>query len=454
MYSVRNTPDPLKLQVRNVPCLCPPCIQNNGENCLNSQHADAWREVVLQPKSKSAFTKKKHPNAERHSSSPVVSINEEVEEFNNDEDVHMVISSDDDSSSDIYCEDTIDLTTVAGTRDNEGNGELYIALTAQPNTDVPPWSDDEDGNSPINIDPDFPEEEDNHSDRMFPHEYASSNNEEEGIKIDAELPRFDGLSEEEIPEDIFWESVLSSMESCISYSSLQCMAEKMKDKLPPICLRKAVPFKIESEFIDATATETLPIDAPQDVYAIATIGDGNCFCRALSRAYCGDDSMYMELRARIVIEGIVNRDMYLSNDIMERGATIAREEESIPETYAKFTDNYISGQRLSKIMIEFLYAQELYECSRQNSYMGLWQIAQAASVVNMPIISVYPEGGDDMFRLDFHRKFYPVQTLKKVPKAECLMIMWTAIELGHVPNHFVPLLPKLCNKYAENYISY
>ena len=48
IYSVWNTPHPLQLKVRHVPCLCGPCISEQGE-CVNSSHTDAWRLVNLVP---------------------------------------------------------------------------------------------------------------------------------------------------------------------------------------------------------------------------------------------------------------------------------------------------------------------------------------------------------------------------------------------------------------------
>ena len=49
IYSVRNTPHPLKLKVCNVPCLCKQCLLNNGDICKNLHYANAWREVNLIP---------------------------------------------------------------------------------------------------------------------------------------------------------------------------------------------------------------------------------------------------------------------------------------------------------------------------------------------------------------------------------------------------------------------
>ena len=48
IFSVKNTPQPLTLKVCEIPCLCDPCITDQG-NCENSQHADPWRSVNLVP---------------------------------------------------------------------------------------------------------------------------------------------------------------------------------------------------------------------------------------------------------------------------------------------------------------------------------------------------------------------------------------------------------------------
>ena len=63
-YSVRNTSEPLKLKVRTVPCLCDPCIEDNGTQCQNSHYTDPWKEVSLIPAkggSKKKHKKRTHP---------------------------------------------------------------------------------------------------------------------------------------------------------------------------------------------------------------------------------------------------------------------------------------------------------------------------------------------------------------------------------------------------------
>ena len=65
LYSVCNTDEPLQLKVRSVPCLCPPCIQDNGP-CENSAQTDPWKLVTLIPSKGSNKNKyKKCPRLDR-----------------------------------------------------------------------------------------------------------------------------------------------------------------------------------------------------------------------------------------------------------------------------------------------------------------------------------------------------------------------------------------------------
>ena len=114
--------------------------------------------------------------------------------------------------------------------------------------------------------------------------------------------------------------------------------------------------------------------------------------------------------------------------------------------YAKYSDNYVSGQRLTDSTINYLYWKELHDCAKANSYMGLWQIAQAANVLNVAIQSVYPEGRDSLMRHHFNRWFFPISC--RGDCADQITLMWTSIQKNAPPMHFVPLLPKQ-TKYAH-----
>ena len=73
--------------------------------------------------------------------------------------------------------------------------------------------------------------------------------------------------------------------------------------------------------------------------------------------------------------------------------------------------------------------------------MGIWQLAQASSVLKVPIHTIYPVRGECTIRYDFNRTFFPVDysTVENVD-ADPVVIMWTGLAIGTVPIHFVPLL--------------
>ena len=155
--------------------------------------------------------------------------------------------------------------------------------------------------------------------------------------------------------------------------------------------------------------ESLPSDGPVNVLVIWTQGDENCIPRSLSTSYAGDDSMHIEICARIVIEAVLRKNDYLTDSCLSRGSSIFREGENLPFLYAKYSDHYVSGQRMTVDTLEYLYCREVHDCTKINSYMGLWQLAQAATALNIPIKSIYPEEADQLMRLDFHRTFLPNQ---------------------------------------------
>ena len=214
----------------------------------------------------------------------------------------------------------------------------------------------------------------------------------------------------------------------------------MSQKLKPIQQRECeVFFRHDVDFIDGIAASSLPADGPQNVDLIKTLADGNCMCRSVSQGYIGNDSMHLELRARIVIDGVINKKHYLSHDCLSRGATLCREGEPLPYLYVSYSDHYVNGQKITDNTVEYIYARKLHDCAKVNSYMGLWQIAIAANVLNITIQSVFPEGGDPVMRQDFNRLFFPVNSTPE-NTSDKLMIMWTSVRPNCVPSHFVPLL--------------
>ena len=130
---------------------------------------------------------------------------------------------------------------------------------------------------------------------------------------------------------------------------------------------------------------------------------------------------------------------YLSDECLEREASILHQNADLPTVFATFSEYYSPGQRLTRDTITCIYGLEIHSIAKLGTYMGLWQLAQAASVLSIPIHTIYPVRGESTIRYDFNRIFFPIEYPAERGE-EPLVIMWTGMQPGTVPIHFVPLL--------------
>ena len=173
--------------------------------------------------------------------------------------------------------------------------------------------------------------------------------------------------------------------------------------------------------------------------AVFTQGDGNCLCQSVSKANYNHDGRHVELRVQMVMEGIENINYYLSDECLEHSASYTHGNGDLPTIFATFSDFYTPRQRLTKETIRYIYIMEIHFCCRIGSYMGLWQLGQAASVIGKLIHTIYPVRGQSTLRNDFHRIFFPVNYPTSGDERP-IVIMWTAVTPGGAPIHFVPLV--------------
>ena len=210
-------------------------------------------------------------------------------------------------------------------------------------------------------------------------------------------------NDEYIPDRIYWESILGALEHCKTDSEFESKAIEISKTLKPLRPRNLhVHFQCGVDVIDPIAERSIPQDSPKNLCPIQIASDGNCLCRSISHSYSGEDTMHLELRARIILDGILRKKYYMSNECLSRGTTNYLNDEPLPHLYVRYSDHYVNGQKITDSTVEYIYSRELHDCTKVNSYMGLWQLAQASSVLNVPIQSVYPEGTDPIMRLDFN----------------------------------------------------
>ena len=247
------------------------------------------------------------------------------------------------------------------------------------------------------------------------------------------------ITYELIPYCVLWASILSALQACTDNIELENLAYSLKVVLPPLAGCVKAMFDAEKDRIDEVTQADIPIDGPMMLTAVFTEGDGNCLCRALSKAYFNTEERHIELRIWIIIEAIVNKKFYLSDDYLERGATCTHCNADLPTVFTTFSEFYTPGQKITPDTISCIYSLEVFSCAKMNSYMGIWQLAQSASVLGVPIYTIYPVCGECTIRNDFHRMFFPVNYPTSADE-EPLVIMWTGLRCGTVPIHFVPLL--------------
>ena len=235
-----------------------------------------------------------------------------------------------------------------------------------------------------------------------------------------------------------WDPVLHVLEKFDNYSDLENYIESLPKKMLQPLKCAVSKFKPSMHSIDYVAKLSMPDDCPRNCIPVFTIGDGNCYPRSLSCAAFGDDSQHVLLRAKIVVEGVYNKQRYLDNSYLSVGSKSLRIEGSFSEQYALFSGQYAHGN--IEDVIESVYEKELLEMSHKNTHMGMWQIWASKNVLGRPIMSIFPERGSATFRSDFNQLCVPY--VGKLRKKQPIYIMWTpTVHHGRI-QHFVPLLKK------------
>lgn len=335
-YSIRSTGCRMVIEARNVACLCPSCLTNDGSDCPNKEYAQEWKAYDLR------------------TGKPVM----------------------DDKFENLH------------------------------------W--------PINLG--IQDACDNETDFSF-NETDFSFNE----------------SDVSHPEEFSWHRIFERVQNCDTYSSLEEIIETFdRSEITPIT--REVITSARGFRIDLVAQECMPAEVKGLYIPLKTYGDGNCYPRSVSKAVYATEDNHVEIRMRLLIEGVTNRDIYLSNEYLAIGARQFHSRADLPLVFAAYSGQYVpdySADRRDEIVQE-VYQNEMLALKNLGVYMGMWQIAQTTNILNRPVTSVFPERGSAAFRNDFNRTMYPWrEEFRALPS---LMIMWTPMTKNGVINHFVPLI--------------
>ena len=199
----------------------------------------------------------------------------------------------------------------------------------------------------------------------------------------------------EIEADSPWNVMLSTFESFQTYVKLESYILSLEvehTKLMKCIVQK---FKGKKHKLDVIAEISKHTDSPQNHSPVLTLGDGNyCPC-SLSIAGFGDNLKHIEIRAKIVIESVINKEKYINRKYLSQGALEVREDVTLPEIFTMFSGQNAAG--LSDNIVESVYEKEIMSLTKKGSYMGMWQLFAASNVLAHSIRSIFPLRGSAQF---------------------------------------------------------
>ena len=150
-----------------------------------------------------------------------------------------------------------------------------------------------------------------------------------------------------------WSEILNILGSFSTYSDLETYVLSLNEEYTKAVKYVVQKFRKCRHRVDIVAKKSMHTDSPANVVPVVTIGDGNCCPRSLSIAAFGDDSRQLELRAKIILESVVNKEKYLNQDYLAEGLSVVHDDVTLPEVYAMFSGQNAAG--LSENVIETVY---------------------------------------------------------------------------------------------------
>ena len=228
--------------------------------------------------------------------------------------------------------------------------------------------------------------------------------------------------------------ISSALKNVISYKDLSEVVNRISFD-PLVCATRTL--TIDDVTVDEYSMPLVPPDAssslPANIYA-----DGNCLPRAASLFAYHTEDCHEELRYRIIQELVQNSEYYLSEALNFGGGTKAA------QTFAMFSE-FFTAESFLKKSVQTIFEEETLSICMCGTYMGAWQIAALAAVLQRPVRSVYPVYAGATVRKDLHRMFYPRGEITG-DQGEAMEVLWTNTQGVDLkprewrPNHFVLLV--------------
>ena len=175
---------------------------------------------------------------------------------------------------------------------------------------------------------------------------------------------------ENIPEDMLWKTLQDYL-YCTSYKDLERRVAQIKNKIPPLKERNEV-FLDQQFEVDCILEEMYPSDGPQAIVPVKIYGDGDCLPRALSLCFFSNDDHHIELRVRMIVEAVLNKEKYLDGKKLLRGAQKSLKKSNLPAMWLKHSYFYQPEAKMTPEYKSVLYNTDVLDILRRGSEMGIF----------------------------------------------------------------------------------
>lgn len=182
--------------------------------------------------------------------------------------------------------------------------------------------------------------------------------------------------------------------------------------------------------MDETAAALYPDDAPAGLLPVVVRGDGNCCPRSLSMLVYGNQDHHLELRTRLIVQMASHPDKFTTP--WNFGLDI-----DTLQLVASLSDQSTPG-------ILQTFQSEVLACRKPGEFMRFWQLLATVEILNIRVVSVYPNLGWPVLRTLHHRVLEPLQP--PPAGAAPVFLMWSSnrpdLASEHwTANHILPLMP-------------
>ena len=126
-------------------------------------------------------------------------------------------------------------------------------------------------------------------------------------------------STEVVSAQFDWEKVMNSLSRLENFTDLRNFVQT--NPLPPLkCMLHTQMTESAKRNLDFVALHYLPKDAPDSYAPYKIVGNGNCFPRSASYLVFGTQDRHIEIRVWLVYKAVINKELYLDNNYLHRGA--------------------------------------------------------------------------------------------------------------------------------------